>query len=128
MHRTALSLQLLPIEILEMIAEITFESDEDDYTMLRLRSTCRGIQAATRSIWLASYIKHRSIVLEQAKLEELAAIAEVRELADSVTKIRVFCKEAKDPPSLRVSTEHNYSGSISYLRGSIERQRLVFGL
>lgn len=85
------SLDGLPPELLENIADLCLEHEEN--TLLQLRSTCRTVEAGTHRTWVSAYFYLRRLSLEPAKLAELRDIGSVPALAHEVVQVEVVCKD-----------------------------------
>lgn len=88
-------LDTLPPELLDLIAYsiINNKGGED---LWNLRTTCRKIQAGTRHCFLRTFFTHRGIRLKEKKLQELRAICEVRDIANSVRRLDLFCCDERE--------------------------------
>jgi hypothetical protein len=100
------SLEGLPPELLDIIADFCTDDGNDDDPLLKLRSTCRSIEGR-----MAFYFTERYLDLDAAKLDELKQIGAVSDLARATTAIVVCCKD----DSKQFSPESSSSQALAEL-------------
>ncbi|KAK5126717.1 hypothetical protein LTR85_009651 [Meristemomyces frigidus] len=82
------SLDSLPAELVEAIAQDITDYADQHQSLFSLRSTCRAMEAGTRRSFAKRYFSSRTVDMVSDSLEELVAISKVRDLAASFTDLR----------------------------------------
>lgn len=100
----------LSTELLEMIAEHCI-NHLIDWSLLKLRSTCRDVQLRTRNFWRKTYFAERCLRLELDKLKQLCEICNDSELACTVTRLEIICAD-----DYKVDLARDGKGAPSQLR------------